>query len=93
MELVPQPDGQITVSPDAVTYWKLRATIGDVERCLVQVNQLQEQLKGLAAARTELLREIAGPETDVNFVTAVTWDDAKREVTLTGAMRATAEMT
>lgn len=88
MELVPKSDGQITQACEPVIYWRLRAVIGDVERCVTQINQLQEQLKGLAASRTTLLQDIAGTDADINFVTAVTWDDAKLEVTLTGAVRA-----
>jgi hypothetical protein len=87
MELVMKADGQVVQTCEPVTYWKLRAVIGDVERGVAQVNQLQEQLKTLAGQRTELLQQIVGPEVDINFVTAVTWDDTKLEVTLTGAVR------
>lgn len=87
MELVKNTDGSLTKACEPVTYWKLRATIGDVERGVAQINQLQEQLKTLAAARTALLQEIVEDDADVNFVTAVTWDDAKLEVTLTGVAR------
>jgi hypothetical protein len=87
MELVSKSDGQITQACDPVTYWRLRAIIGDVERGMTQITQLQEQLKTLAASRTALLQEIVGSEVDINFVTAVTWDDAKLEVTLTGVAR------
>lgn len=73
---------------EPVAYWKLRALIGDVERCAAQITQLQDQLKALAAARTQVLQDIVGVGADVNFVTGITWNDDKHEITLTGVVQA-----
>ncbi len=64
---------ECVLSPEA--YWKLRASIGDVERAQLIVQQAQESLQKHLVRRQELLQAAAGAGVDINFISSVDWRD------------------
>lgn len=61
-------------------YWKLRASIGDVERAQAVVQQAQASLQQHIVRRQGLLQSAAGEGVDINFVVHMDWHDDDHKV-------------
>ena len=78
----------VVTTLESAAYWKLRATIGDVDRAAVEVEKANARLRELISARTALLGE-AVPGVDLNFLSHVDWDDRTCQLTLYGVVERT----
>jgi len=77
----------LTVLCDPVSYWKLRAVMGDIDAMSAQIQQRQHALQQLLVRQAEILRAVVGDDVDLNFVSKLTWQDDTLEITLDGAVR------